>query len=85
MFHRCCSQQTPATRFQRVASAFAGNWNLMLRQLFISGAVAACELGVLFILSSRRCLERRCRFDEHGQYIKQGVSPESSQLNQVTL
>jgi hypothetical protein len=57
----------------------------MLRQLFISGAVAACELGMLCIQSQDDARDGLVLPMGVINICKQGVSPESSQLNQVIL
>jgi hypothetical protein len=57
MFHRRCQQPAPGAHFKCPANALAGNRNLMLRQLFFSGAVAACNMEVLMSkLLNDRCL-----------------------------
>ncbi|MGY3174001.1 hypothetical protein ACVWYU_003404 [Pseudomonas sp. TE12234] len=57
----------------------------MLRQLFISGAVAACKTEVSITQPKTMVFEPRW-FDECGQYIERSaIHQNSSQLNQVAL
>jgi hypothetical protein len=50
MFHRCCPRQASDADCTRIRQRARRNRKLMLRQLFISGAVAACNMDVLIAL-----------------------------------
>ncbi|EPA95941.1 MAG: hypothetical protein ACRERT_01890 [Pseudomonas sp.] len=51
MFHRRSPQQAPDADCIRIAPTRSLKQDLMLRQLFISGAVAACNMEVMIALS----------------------------------
>ncbi|WCM52654.1 hypothetical protein OH720_06460 [Pseudomonas sp. WJP1] len=69
MFHRRSPQQAPDAHCIRMAPTRSLKQDLMLRQLFISGAVAACNMEVKIALSQKRCLQGLFAFDVCGQYI----------------
>jgi hypothetical protein len=84
MFHRRSPQQAPDADCICIAPTRSLKQDLMLRQLFISGAVAACNMEVMIALSQKRCLQGLFAFDACGQYIRcSAFHQKSSQLNQV--
>jgi|Hof3ISUMetaT_16_FD_contig_121_13379_length_892_multi_18_in_0_out_0_2 hypothetical protein len=84
MFHRRSPQQAPDAGSLCIAPTRSLKQELMLRQLFNSGAVAACNMEVMIALSQKRCLQWLFAVDTCGQYIGcSAFHQDSSQLNQV--
>ncbi|MVW88040.1 hypothetical protein EI969_19170 [Pseudomonas sp. PB101] len=68
MFHRHCPLQAQDPHCTALPVRLP-NRKLKLRQLFISGVVAACDMEVLLTLLPKRCLCRHCPFDKCDQSI----------------
>jgi hypothetical protein len=76
MFHRRSPQQAPDAYCIRMAPTRLLKQALMLRQLFISGAVAACNMEVMIALSQKRCLQGLLHSTRAVNTSVQRVSPE---------